>query len=215
MKFKFHLAIIICSMLLCTGCSVAKDKVKLSTNVNQMVNYAKNGDNYNSVTLFKQFNDKEKNELINFIEQNPGEIPPIFFVMLADTVYKTDKDKAVFFYNFGKVRAAEDVKMCKDTTAAQQIMMYSMIAPETIKYMQTKNKDYKYIDNLYNKIIVWDNKYTERISPIWSCYHGIQAFSQKPELRPAEDFPKIQKEMHDGLRTISESLKQFHEKNSK
>ena len=56
-------------------------------------------------------------------------------------------------YNFGKVRAMEDVKMCKDTSAKQQTMFYGLMAPKTLKYMQSKATDIEYVSSLYNKII--------------------------------------------------------------
>ena len=215
MKLKLCLLVIIfLAIVLSANYIFAKDSVKISPRVKQIITYSQNGENGKAVLLYKQLNPKEIDELTKYLEMNPGSLPPIYFVMLSDNTYDKDKDKAVFFYSFGKTRAMEDVSMCKDTTARQQMYMYGMMAPKTVNYMTSKNKDYDYIENLYNKVIEWDNKYTDRISPIWACYHGIQAFQKQPELLPESEFPKIQKEIQDNLKNVSKNLKEYNETNN-
>lgn len=211
MKKNLFTALLILSVLFTTGCTKAQE-LKLSKNVKTMIKYAQENNAAKANALYKSFNDSEIKEFTQYIEKNPGTLPPLYFVVIADEVYKTDKDKAVFFYNFGKIRALEDVKMCKDTSARQQIMFYGMMAPNTLSYMQSKATETNYVSEIYNNIIKWDNKYTNRVSPIWACYHGIQSFNGKPELLPASEFPKIKSEIHKDLETAAETIKTMAEK---
>ncbi len=210
MKKNLFVTLLILSALFTTGCTRAQEE-NLSKNVKAMVKYAKANRTAQAHNLYKAFNNSEIKEFVQYLEQNPGALPPLYFVIIADEVYKTDKDKAVFFYNFGKTRAIEDVRMCKDTSARQQTMFYGIMAPNTLSYMQSKATDVNYVSEIYNNIIKWDNKYTNRVSPIWACYHGIQAFNGEPELLPASEFKKIKADMHKDLETAAETIKQMAE----
>ena len=137
-----------------------------SKNICSMLQYSKENQTAKAIDLYKQLSESEKNEFVALLERQPGIVPPFYFIDLADYVYKTDKDKAVFFFYFGKLRATEDVLMCKD----------------------------------------WDNANPERVSPIWSCYHGLDAFSQEPVLLDADKFPKIQKKVQ---KIVKNSIKEF------
>ncbi|MCR5261606.1 MAG: hypothetical protein K6C94_07180 [Candidatus Gastranaerophilales bacterium] len=185
---------------------------KMSPAVKNLIKSAQSNKTEKAITTYKNLNDEQIKEFYEYLEKNPGKLPPVYFVMVADKVYENDKDKAVFFYNFGKARAREDVMMCQDTTARQQLMMYGWIAPQTVQYMQTKSSDTQYIDNLALKIIEWDNRYNNRVSPIWACYHGISAFSEKPQLLPKEEFAKIQKQTHEDLKNMSKSIQEYKKK---
>ena len=207
MKKSFCLIFAFVLLLINTGVVIAKDNIKLSPKVKKIVKYAKNNNIAQSVELYRTFSPKEASEFALYLEKNPGELPPLYFVMTADHVYDTDKDKAVFMYNFGKVRAMEDVKMCKDTSAKQQTMFYGLMAPKTLKYMQSKATDIEYVSSLYNKIIEWDNLYDDRVSPAWACFHGIQAFSSRPELLPDSEFERIKNEMHESLKNVPQIIK--------
>lgn len=191
----------------------ANDNAKLSNNVKQLIKYAKQNNMYKATEKYKSFTENEFNQFVEYLEKNPGELPPIYFVIVADQVYAYDKDKAVFMYNFGKVRALEDVKMCKDQSARQQTFFYGLMAPKTLEYMQSKATDMEYVSNVYSKIIEWDNIYSNRVSPIWACYHGIQAFDKEPELLPDNEFKKIKAETHESLKNIAKVIKDAAEKN--
>lgn len=195
--------------LMCS--SKPQTEIKLSQNVQKMIKYAKKSETHKAINLFKSFDNNEAEQFVKYLENNPGELPPIYFILISDKVYGTDKDKAVFFYNFGKIRASEDVSMCKDTSARQQLGLYGMMAPKTITYMQSKATDEDYLNNLFYKVIDWDNKYTNRVSPIWACYHGVSSFYQEPELLPDEEFPKIQEKTHNSLKNMAEIIKKQQE----
>ncbi len=211
---KKSLCLIFVFALLCinTGAVIAKENIKLSPKVKQIIKYAKKNNMSQSIELYRTFNKKEVNEFAQYLERNPGKLPPLYFVMTADQVYDTDKDKAVFMYNFGKIRAMEDVRMCKNTSAKHQIMFYGLMAPKTLKYMQSKAADTDYVSALYNKVIEWDNLYTDRVSPAWACYHGIQTFSRRPELLPGSEFAAIKEEIHKSLKTTPRIIKDTLEK---
>lgn len=181
----------------------------LSPNVKSLIKYAKKNEADNAIKIYKSLKNNETESFYQYLEQNPGDLPPIYFIIVADKVFETDKDKAVFFYNFGKVRAREDVLMCKDKSAGQQIMMYGMFAPNTLGYMREKASDFDYVNNLYLNIIEWDKKYSERVNPVWACYHGISAFHQKPELLPKEEFEKIQNDTHNELRNAAQKIQEY------
>lgn len=177
-----------------------------SKNICSILQYSKENQTAKAIDLYKQLSESEKNEFVALLERQPGIVPPFYFIDLADYVYKTDKDKAVFFFYFGKLRATEDVLMCKDETARAQLSVYPLMAPDTLDYMSTKYDDMNYIPAVLQKTIDWDNANPERVSPIWSCYHGLDAFSQEPVLLDADKFPKIQKKVQ---KIVKNSIKEF------
>lgn len=199
MKIKTCFILTVAGLLFYCGSSIAKELSELSINVQKMIYLAQQNKAVEASNVYKDFKNSEIKEFAQYLEENPGSLPPFYFVVISDFIYKTDKDKAVFFYNFGKARAIEDTRMCKDKSAMQQLFVYGMMAPDTVKYMQSKASESGYINNVFNKVIEWDNKYTNRVSPIWACYHGISAISSVPELLPESEFANIKADVHSML----------------
>ena len=106
---------------------------------------------------------------------------------MADHVYKTNKYKAAIYYYFGRLRATEDISLCKDSTAKAQIAVYPQFAPKTLGYIKEQGESYAI--SVIEKALELDLKYSKReYDPIWPCYHGMSAFNGKPELIPEKDF---------------------------
>ena len=164
---------------------------KLSPNVETMIKFSKEGKADKSIQFFKNFTDKEYNEFEKYLDLHPGDLPPIYFIYMADKVFEHNKEKAIFYFSFGKLRAMEDVLMCKDKSAQGQLGIYPLLAEKTTIYHSTLN-DIKLDIDIMQKTLDWDDRYTERVSPIWACYHGGQIFvdNNPPELLPPEDFNK-------------------------
>ena len=199
---KFAIAVIIIIVGFCLHSALQN---RLSPNVKQMISYAKNFKGGDASRMFNNFTKSEYRQLENYFDRNPGDIPPLYMMALADHVFEHDKEKAVFFYFFGRLRSTEDVYMCQDKTARQQIYVYPNWAPNTLKYANEKFKDKKYQVELLEKVIKYDEKHKERISPIWSCYHGMSAFFGEPKLLPEYKFEEIRKEV------LEPSLKRIRE----
>jgi hypothetical protein len=125
---------------------------------------------------------------------------------LADDIYKTNKDEAAFWYVVGRLRAVQDVKMCKDETARSQVSAYPMMAPNTVTYLLKEN-DSKYVYNVVLKAIEWDKQHPNRVNPIWSCFHGIEAFSKYPEIIPMGEYKKVQEEARNEMIESAKRLK--------
>jgi len=174
--------------------------------IKTLLQQQKSGD---ATTLLNQLTPKEAEELASYVEFKSQEVPPIYFIFLADSVYKNDKDKALLFYNIGKVRAYEDVMMCKDNTAKAQLSIYPSLAPKTIKYLSTKIKNKKYIADLMQKTLDWDTSHPDRYNPIWACYHGISAKTNgQPQLieesKRAAVIENARQELKDTIKKYSE-----------
>ena len=75
---------------------------------------------------------------------------------------------------------------------------YAEFAYNTSGYAGDKIKDRKYRRELNKKVLEWDRKHPERISPIWACYHGIKSFEGKPQLHSERKIKRIRK-MHSKL----------------
>ncbi len=180
--------------LFCMGVtfSSAYSAQKLSGNVKKAIKYMETGQNELAVQAVKNFDFYEKNEFINYIKENPDKTVPVFYIIMSDEIYKTSKDEATFWFSFGKLRAVEDVKMCKDASAGQQVAIYGMLAQNTVKYMNEKGNQYM-LEQL-EKAVEKDEKTPLRPEPKWACYHGISAFSGKVDTLPQSEFENIKKE---------------------
>ena len=101
MNIKRVLTVTLIFLLVFIGLTANAEKEKISSKVQKMINAGKKLKSDEAIDLYKSFNNDELNEFQQYLEKNPDALPPIYFVMIADKVYETDKDKAVFFYNFG------------------------------------------------------------------------------------------------------------------
>lgn len=167
-------------------------------NLDSFLKLTKMGKHGMAIDEFKKFTTIEHLKLKNILLENEPLVPPLYFILLADYVYKTDKDTALFLYVEGFNRARQDVYSCKDKTARNQIRFYAEFAYNTSGYAGDKIKDRKYRRELNKKVLEWDRKHPERISPIWACYHGIKSFEGKPQLHSERKIKRIRK-MHSKL----------------
>lgn len=195
MKKLFILLISLLS-LTAIGCSTKPDII-LTKNAKLTVDSLQNGDTEKSFYLLDLLTQKERYQVIEWMQNNPEKIAPFYYMYFADDIFANNKDEAVFWYFIGRIRATEDVQMCQDKTASAQIGVYPLLAPKTLQYMSKKND--KYHLQTIKKAIIWDEKHTRRVSPIWSCYHGLESFSQKPRLQPIDNYEKIQKQTRQGI----------------
>lgn len=176
---------------------------KHSYKVQLIIDYSKNDENGKAAQVFNDLNQKELNEFEKYLSKNPKDVPPIYFILMADYVFTKNKDKAVLWYYIGRVRSTEDVMMCVDSSAAEQINLYPFMAPKTLGYLakiEPKEKLEKYLGKIYAKALAWDISHPERVSPRWACYHGLQAFDKAPELKSDSEFENIQKEIRDSVK---------------
>lgn len=208
---KIYLLLLLCLLFNCTGCTFGKQQA-LSPKVKEMTEYAAQNRADKAISLFKEFNAKEMSEFANFLESNPEKLPPIYFIASADSIFTKNKDKAVLWYFIGKIRSTEDVSMCVDKSAAAQLSAYPLLAQNTLKYaadITEKSGNYNYISKKLEKALAWSDSHPQRVSPIWSCYHGIQVFikNEPPKLLPENEFPKIQKQIRDDIKKSIEKHK--------
>ena len=188
MKKLLNLLLLFNFIFLFSGCIFQE---KLSPNVQTMIKFAKENNAEKATQFFKNFTNNEYKEFENYLDKHPSDLAPIYFIFMADKVFEHDKEKAIFYFYFGKLRATEDVLMCKDESARGQLAIYPMLAEKTLSYLSNLH-DVQFDINMMQKTLDWDDKYTNRISPTWACYHGIQIFidNKQPEILPAEDFQK-------------------------
>ena len=188
MRKLLILFLLLCFVFLFSGCTFQE---KLSPDVQTMIKFARKNDLDKSIQFFNNFSASEYKEFEKYLDNHPGDLSPIYFVLMADKVFKYDKEKAIFYYFFGILRVTEDVYMCKDTSNREQLVMYPMLAEKTLQYYATL-EDVKFDINMLQKTLDWDDKYLKRVSPIWACNQGIQPFidGRPPKLLPASEFPK-------------------------
>lgn len=163
----------------------------LSPKVQQLVQYIQQNNHASAEDSLKNLSPKEKDEFLEYVKTNNATIPPLYYIKMADYVYKTDKDQAALWYYIGKVRAYEDVKMCKDKTSQAQLNIYPQFAPKTVKYIFSKSQDKTYFADLMQQTLDWDIQHPQRVSPIWACYQGISGQSKQPELVSEQQKTKV------------------------
>lgn len=203
-KKKILLTLLMFTMLFC-GCSKISSKPASSVvRIAELLQKKEFGEAY---SLYTNLTSIELDDLVKYIEKYPEKFPPIFYMILADHIYKTDKDKAVLWYYIGKLRAYEDVMMCNDETSRSQLAGYPLLAKDTINYMSSKVTDVNFSIDILQKSLDWDESHPKRTSPIWACYHGIEAFDHKPTLKQKSEFPKIKKEIRSQVETAINNRK--------
>ena len=172
----------------------------LSPKVQQLVTAINQNNHSSAEDTLKTLTSKEKDEFINYINTNEAKVPPLYYIKMADYILKTDKDLAAKWYYIGKVRAYEDVMMCKDKTAQSQLDILQYFAPKTVKYLFSRNKDKSYMAGLLQSVLDWDIAHQDRINPIWACYQGISAATKTPELKSETQRQKAVENVRDELK---------------
>lgn len=145
-----------------------------------------------SCCFINYLNALNKDEIIvvaKWMEKNSNKIPPICFSIFSDKIFEIDKEKAILFYFIGRIRTTQDVQMCNDKSASAQLAIFPMFAPKTLNYIAQNEKIMR---TIAPKVVLWDVLHFARMSPKWSCYHGVQAFLKEPELKNAFEYYKIQ-----------------------
>lgn len=154
----------------------------LSPKVQQVIEYVDQNKHSLAEDVLSNMSSKEKDEFISYIEKNDAAVPPLYYIKMADYILKTDKDKAALWFYIGKVRAYEDVMMCKDKTSQAQLAIYQQFAPKTVKYLFSRNKDKSYMAALLQQVLDWDIAHENRYSPVWACYQSLTATTKTPEI---------------------------------
>ena len=181
-----------------------------SKNVKELVKDCENNNAAEAMGLYyNSFSDKDKDDLVRLINNNSEKIPPLFIILSAEHIYKTDKDKAVLYYYIGKLRTKEDVYMCEDKTSRQQMFIYPNLARNTVIYSDlriSKNHDKKFLADVLQKALDWDISHPKRYNAIWACYHGVTALYSEPKLVNADLQKKI---IEDERKSVKEAIEQL------
>lgn len=182
----------------------AKTEILVEKNGNHTNYYAKD-DPVRYGYSVTELSDSEKFKLYKYAKSNPDKVKPIVFIALADYIFKTNKEEALFWYYAGRVRATSDIAMCEDESARQQVSYYPDIAINTMMYSYNNPKLTK---NAMIKALKWDEENRARINPEWACYHGSMVFKLNGEVitKDMSEYDKIQKETRDYMRKGIEKL---------
>ena len=182
---------------------------ELSPKTRQVINnVGQKEDLVKSIETINRLSAKELEEFSQYIEYHSEEVPPVYFIFMADYIYNTDKDKAALWYYIGKLRSYQDVFMCLDTTAQSQVKLYPIFAPKTMKYLAKKGNNKKYLINLFQNTLDWDSQHPKRVEPVWACRLGLNAKNSEPKLNPAKNRDKVIEEIRNDL---IESIKKMQE----
>ena len=192
-------AIIVMTLLILSSSPLSSGKV------NKLISMAKKND-VKAIDIFKTLSDKEVKQFEKYLDKKPADLPPVYFLIMADKIFDTNRDKAAIYYYFGRIRATEDSHLCEDTVSRKQVSVYPKMAPRTISYISKNSNRYKL--KVAEKALSLDKKYSSRFyNPIWACSYGLGAFGKKPELIPKnEQFYMIQ-EVRDKIKKSLETYK--------
>ena len=140
-----------------------------------------------------KMSDKDKEKLYKYAKKHPNKVKPITYIALADYIYETSKEDALFWYFVGRIRSTVDVMMCTDDSNNQQIAYYPLLATKTMNFFATNDK--QEVSKIMKKAIEWDIAHPKRINPKWACYHGIQIFiTGNVTTKPMKEYKAIQDE---------------------
>lgn len=200
MKRQFIIAAVTLSLLTAGAVYTGVNASASTPKIQQLVEYINTNQHSMAENLLKDFTNKDKDDFVEYIKANNATLPPLYYIKMADHILKTDKDQAAMWFYIGKVRAYEDVMMCKDKTSQAQLDIYPLFAPKTVKYIYSRNKDKSYMANLLQRVLDWDVNHPNRINPIWACYQGMSAYTKTPELKTDVQRSKVIDNVRDELK---------------
>lgn len=185
------------TILAIVGIVFANSEIGVEKNGN-LTNYYAKKDPVRYAQSLTQLSDKEKQKLYEYVKANPDKAYPVMYIALADYIYKTNKDDALFWYFVGRIRTYEDVMMCNDESAKQQMAYYPSMAEKTMEYFRQLGPT---ASKLMAKAVDWDEAHPKRINPKWTCYHGMEVFTTGDvTIKPLSEYPKVQKEYRDYIK---------------
>lgn len=191
MNLKTSIAILSSVIILCCGIFALVINFDKTSKLDKIMKSLEHNDTSKAVRVYNTLSSEEKTDLVSILDKNPEKFPPVFYVLTADFVYKSNKDKAVFFYFLGNLLATEDAMMCKNSSALEQLTKYPILAKDTLAYVNSKIEDADYSIGIMQKTLDWDDAHTNRYNPKWACYHGISSIYKKPELVDETEFKNI------------------------
>ena len=176
----------------------AKKGIVITTQGN-VTNFQSINDPFYLAEEYNEMPESRKNEIINSVKSYSKDILPIYYIVVAEDIYPTDKNLAAFLYAVGRLRSIEDVGMCTDKSAYEVINGLPYVAPKTAKYI-AKMSDSS-LAQLLQKTLDWDIQHTERPNYKWICYHGMEVFTNdgKVTTLPKNNFNNILKKQRKNL----------------
>ena len=177
--------------LFITNSVIANSEVVVEKNGN-ITNYYAKQDPIRYAQSIVEMSPAEKKKLYKYAMANPDKVTPITYIALADYIYHTSKEDALFWYFVGRIRATEDIMMCTDESASQQVAYYPMLAEDTMSYFRELGKN---ASRIMAKAVDWDEQHPQRVNPKWACYHGMQVFMLGDvTTKPMSEYKKIQED---------------------
>lgn len=179
---------------------IRQKEIAIKAKNGKVTKYAKNVETIPEVVLeiFKEMPMKQKKQFAEDIINYPEKVLPLYYISIADDIFKTNKKKAVFLFMVGRFRSVQDVMMCKDETARSAIAVFPYMAEKTTDYISEMNK--KELANILQDVLDWDKSHVKRPAPDWICYHGMQAFEDGAvQTLPARNFKKVLKQTRKDL----------------
>ena len=199
-KMKYIYGLILILLLYFCLPVFSKPEIIVEKNGN-VTNYRLANDPIKLAQDYQALSKEEKEKFIKEKVLATGNALPIHLIAMADDIYLSkngDATAAVFFYLLGSLRGMQDSASCEDKSAFAQVQIYPLLAQNTVQYMV--NMDSKNLVNIANKVVEWDEKNTQRVSPQWACYHGMQAFyDDDVKIKSENERIKIQKEIRESF----------------
>ena len=192
---NIFLALVILGVISFSNFVFAKTEILVEKN-GRYTNYYAKDDPVRYAKSVTNLPDAKKAELFEYAKTYPDKVKPVVFMALADYIFKTDKNEALFWYFAGRIRATSDIAMCDDTSSRQQLAYYPEMATNTMNYGSQNPKQVK---NAIKKALKWDETNKNRMHPQWACYHGSMVFLLNGEVTTKDmaEYEKIQKETRD------------------
>lgn len=151
----------------------------------------KSGSQAQALSLLRDIPPSEEKAVIAWLEANVGKLEPLYLIQLSNKLAKTPgklQEAAQWFYA-GTIRTRMDSMRCSDPTAGTALELLGYHAPNLVKARSNLSER----DELkaMQWAMAWDKAHPPAYSPIWVCYHGIEAFNKPPSLIPENDWIRL------------------------
>ncbi len=180
----------------------AKKGIAVTKNGN-LKNYQSMKDPAYLIEEYRNLSDFKKQKYINDVKNYSDTVLPIYYIAVADDVYKQNKNLAALLFTIGRYRITQDALSCKDSSATGIIGMLNFYAMDTASYIGKMGKKKRI--KLLQQVLDWDEQHPNRPNPKWVCYHGIDVFinnDEQPKIVSSKKYKEIRQKVRETLTEV-------------
>lgn len=145
--------------------------------------------------------------VIPWLTENVGKLQPMFVMELSRRSFEQSHAEALEWFAVGYARVLYDAKRCADPSVGGDGLVFMLIArvagPQVRSYLSSHGAEYAVAQQ---HALVRSDLFTDDVSPLWICSHGLsdygQAITGQPagnQLKPQQDWPALRQSVREAM----------------